>query len=342
MARKKKRSSGLRLVQRPGSPYWQITGTLRGTPIRESTGTADLVQAEKLRRAREDEIIDASVHGPRAVATFSRAVNLYIDTDEDRDTRFVKLLNGHFGQTRIADITDETVIEFRKLHYPKASAATTNRQVYTPLIAILNVACDAKLCDKPSFKRPEIKHKVVDPADDVWIAEFMSKVPCLRLRTLVLLMTTTGCRVAEACRVRWENIDLARRTVLLEKTKSGTPRRLVIGENLVEALQTLQKQELPRNARVFGFGNRWSVNTALKRACKKAGIKFYSSHKLGRHAFAARLLAKGETLAVVAKAGGWSEKSLALVARVYGHLEQSAVDETVRDAADGLTVGKPV
>jgi integrase len=153
-------------------------------------------------------------------------------------------------------------------------------------------------------------------------------------------MTTTGCRVAEACRLTWRDVDFDRGTALLTRTKSGNPRRLVLGTNVVEALVVLQKQKVGQpGQRCFGFSTRFSVNTALKRACAKAGLKFYSSHKLGRHACAARLLARGHTLGETAKAMGWSDKSIALVHRVYGHLEQSKLDDAVRDAAEGLKVG---
>ncbi|MBY0562213.1 tyrosine-type recombinase/integrase, partial [Hyphomicrobium sp.] len=77
----------------------------------------------------------------------------------------------------------------------------------------------------------------------------------------------------------------------------------------------------------FGYAARWSVNQAIERVCQSAKLKYYSSHKLGRHAFAARLLESGGTLKEVQEAGGWA--SIQIVADTYGHLEEQAVYQAV-------------
>lgn len=69
-------------------------------------------------------------------------------------------------------------------------------------------------------------------------------------------------------------------------------------------------------------------------------LPHYPKHKLGRHASAARLLDRGHTLKEVQEAGGWSAKSMALVARVSGHLEQSKIEGAVRAAADDVKMRK--
>ena len=58
-----------------------------------------------------------------------------------------------------------------------------------------------------------------------------------------------------------------------------------------------------------------------------------SPSKIGRHAFAARLLDQGETSKVVMEAGGW--KSAPLFNETYGHLERSHVDQIVAAADAG-------
>ena len=59
-----------------------------------------------------------------------------------------------------------------------------------------------------------------------------------------------------------------------------------------------------------------------------------SSHKIGRHAFAARLLREGHSLRVVQDAGGW--KVARMVTDHYGHLERSQVDAAVSSAGTNL------
>lgn len=60
-----------------------------------------------------------------------------------------------------------------------------------------------------------------------------------------------------------------------------------------------------------------------------------TSHKVGRHAFAKRLLAQGYTLKEVQEAGGWL--SYRMVAEIYDHLEKSAMDAAVRSSDTNLT-----
>jgi hypothetical protein len=63
-------------------------------------------------------------------------------------------------------------------------------------------------------------------------------------------------------------------------------------------------------------------------------IDYYTSHRVGRHAFAARLLAEGKSLRFVMEAGGWA--TIQIVAETYGHLERSYVDDALRETGDCL------
>jgi integrase len=68
-----------------------------------------------------------------------------------------------------------------------------------------------------------------------------------------------------------------------------------------EALARLKGRHGP----LFGFKQRHSLNQAIARACRRAMLPPMSSHKIWRHAFAARLLSQGSTLKNVKEAGGW-------------------------------------
>jgi hypothetical protein len=54
----------LKLVKRTGSSAYWITGTVRGSRIRESTGTDDPKLAEEARAAREAESFRGAIHEP--------------------------------------------------------------------------------------------------------------------------------------------------------------------------------------------------------------------------------------------------------------------------------------
>ncbi len=74
----------LKLKRRPGRPHWYMFGTVRGVSIRESTGVADAKVAEAIRARREWEIIQRSVFGAEATATFVGAAVNYLEAGGER------------------------------------------------------------------------------------------------------------------------------------------------------------------------------------------------------------------------------------------------------------------
>lgn len=58
---------------------------------------------------------------------------------------------------------------------------------------------------------------------------------------------------------------------------------------------------------------------------------YLSTHQVGRHTFAARLLNAGFDIKTVKEAGRW--KKLAIVDETYGHLEQRAAHDAMLSVA---------
>ncbi len=85
---------------------------------------------------------------------------------------------------------------------------------------------------------------------------------------------------------------------------------------------------------VFSYMTVQGVNKALLAASKKAGVPYLSTHQIGRHTFAARMLGAGYAIKMVKEGGRW--KSLKVVDRAYGHLEQRHVHDAMRKVADML------
>lgn len=128
-------------------------------------------------------------------------------------------LNAHFGNWRMADIQQADVVAFCKATYPRCGPHGLDRQVFTPLIAIWRRAAKANLCEMRLFERPEKPdRKPINPPDDAVIAKLIPHCS-LRLAAAVLLMTFTGARVSEACRLTERSIDWARGEATLLRTK---------------------------------------------------------------------------------------------------------------------------
>src|ERR1700681_1944981 len=142
----------LKLTRRHGSPNWYLRGSVRSVAVDESTGVANRKIAETIRAKREWELIQRSIHGTKATATFLEAAVAYMESGGER--RYLQRLIDYFGNQPLAEI-DQTAIErARKVLCPTVSAATANRQIFTPASAILKHAAARGLCEWRQIQRP--------------------------------------------------------------------------------------------------------------------------------------------------------------------------------------------
>jgi site-specific recombinase XerD len=88
---------------------------------------------------------------------------------------------------------------------------------------------------------------------------------------------------------------------------------------------------LPNSGRVWPWTSPQGFRRALQAACGRAGLQYLAPHKVGRHAFAARLLKAGYDIKMVKEAGRW--KKLQVVDDSYGHLEQRAAHQAMLQVA---------
>jgi site-specific recombinase XerD len=74
------------------------------------------------------------------------------------------------------------------------------------------------------------------------IAEFLQSAERQGLRELVLVAITTGLRAGELCRLRWADVDLAGRTLLVRRAKDKSPRVVPLASPAVAALEALHRR----------------------------------------------------------------------------------------------------
>lgn len=321
----------LKLWRRPDAVKgtWRIRGSVGGRRYDESTGTDSRAHAEAILAKRQAEILDALTWGPQRTTTFSEAVELYLSSGGE--ARFLEPLVRAFGPRRMADVSQADVLDFIRSRYARTGTQGINRQVFTPLIAVYRIAHKAGMGPAPAFVRPKIARRpAVRFASDDDVLRLLPACSA-RLAGAILLMSLGGARASEACRLDDADVDWTRGDVILRETKNGAPRVICAGPALMAGLAPLRGTEGP----LFGFASRYSLNQALGRACARAGLEpAFSTHEVGRHAFAARLLREGHTLLDVQKLGGW--KSYRMVAEVYGHLERSSLDSAMRATGANL------
>jgi len=124
-------------------------------------------------------------------------------------------------------------------------------------------------------------------------------------------------RRSEILGICWENVDIDRRSIYLEKTKNGLSRTVPLSPR---ALQVLQSMQRTATGPVFTLAAS-SVTQAFQRAVKRAGMKNIRFHDL-RHEATSRLFERG--LNVIE------------VARITGHVTLSMLDRYTHLDVQGL------
>lgn len=349
----------LKLVKRPKSPNWIMRGTVRGQSIEETTGTADKAAAEAIRVRRENELLTESIYGKKATVTFATAALDYLEHG-DGERRFLQKLVDHFGTTLLREIEQHAIDVAAKKLYPNAGPATRNRQVYTPMAAILRHAASKGWCAMPTLERPK------QPKGKVrWLkseeADKLIDACATHLRPIVIFMLYTGARAGEAVWLNWSNVDLGKKQVTFPKTKNGEPRSVPLHPRVLGELRQSHRRsgpvfvthkgiayERPDAAKDDDTSAGTRIGGAFKSACKRAGLGWTIPGKgknakpifktdvtphVCRHTWATWHYQANRDFTKLQELGGW--KTLAMVLR-YAHTNV----ETHAQSIDALPWGK--
>jgi integrase len=318
----------LRLFKRKGSGNWYIRGAVRGFSVYESTGTVEKSAAEAIRIRREKELLDQSVFGRKAAATFIEAAVSYMEAGGER--RFVGPLIDHFGATPLSTIDQIAIDRAAAVIYPKATNATRVRQCYVPMSAILKHAavrglCDHRVIDRPSLPKGRVRWITLEEADRLITA-------CSdHLRPLVIFLLYTGARLSEALYLDWRQVDLERNEAQFLETKNGQARGVPLHPRVRAALEALRHREghvfrrpdgKPYARKKDGGGQ---IKNAFKGACRRAGIANYRPHDC-RHTFATWFYMATRDLVALMELGGWNSERMVLR---YTHINVSHRADTI-------------
>jgi integrase len=295
------------------SPYYYVHGTVAGRRVRQSTGCTDKSQAEAYCRELEAQLLSELDLGGSGPVTFADAVAAYVNAGGE--PKYLERLLDYFGAKPMREIGQVEADAAAAALYPDAKASTINRQCIGPIIRLhrLTVRAEMPGAQLRLIKMRREEKPIITPATDKHLERLW---PFLRpsIQALISLMTFTGLRTGEALKVT--EADCRDGFVHVGKTKNGEPAMVPIPEGW----------EFPAGG--WGVSTTQGVGKILRKAHTKAGLPYRDGHELGRHAFAARMLADGATLKEVQEGGRW--KKLTVVSERYGHLEKAKVHDHMR------------
>jgi integrase len=132
------------------------------------------------------------------------------------------------------------------------------------------------------------------------------------IKPIAILALETGMRRSEIASIKWQHINLVKRTLLIPITKNGEAREVPLSPVAISLLKSLQNGT---EAKVFNI-TAHAITIAFGRACKRANLSNLHYHDL-RHEAISRFFEKGLSLAEVATISG--HKTWTMLRR-YTHL----------------------
>ena len=143
-----------------------------------------------------------------------------------------------------------------------------------------------------------------------------------KIRTVVVLLMTTGMRITECMSLKKDSVDLERLELRIVG-KGGRPRVVPLLKGTAEMLAAYIEAypgdspfAFPGKTRA-GFAEIYNIQKTLKRACLRAKVRPFTPHQL-RHLYATHALRNGAKLEVVSRILGHA--SVGITGDLYRHV----------------------
>jgi integrase len=285
------------------TPYWSVKGTYLGKYIDRSTKAGKRAVAQKMLHKWEREI-ERGEYADKNELTFAGAAAAYMKAGGER--KYLRKLLEHFGDKPISQIDQAEIDGAAVQLYPKATAATRNRSVYTPASAVLRRAGVVLGLRRPMGSGGLRGTTWLWPEQAEAIFEEAGKID-QEFAALLITLCYTGMRLSEALNLTWDNVRLADGYAYLADTKNGEPRAVFIPPVVVAALANLRSAR----AAIFKFRKGGHLYSLLRVTAFKAGIELpsRSAFHIFRHTYATwmRRYAGADSKTLIAT-GAWKDR----------------------------------
>ena len=189
-------------------------------------------------------MFERDIFGAKAVATFAEGVNLYLD--KGKDGRFLLKLVNEIGHMRLHDIDHTTILNLSKKLYPDAKPATINRQLITPIGAVIRASHKVGLCDLKVFEKLSVgkgRLRWLQPYEAEKLLEATQGMG--HLQHIIYNLLGSGMRTGEALSLTPKDIHLDSGEAFLPYTKNGHARMVEYPRKTIAALSTLNTLDYP-------------------------------------------------------------------------------------------------
>ena len=312
-------------TSRDGAVSYRVQIRLKGVP--PQTGTFDrLTDARKWAASTESAIREGRFFKTSAARrhTLADAIKRYRETHTiDRNkNRYLNWWQERLGDYALADVTADKITEYRdalaggtyKRPGQKSTSARTpatcNRYL-AALSVLLNTAVrewewlENNPCrNVKKLAEPPGRVRFLSDAERDRLLKACQESPAPYLHLVVVLALSTGARYMEILGLQWQQVDMKRGTVHLEKTKNRERRTLPLRGKALELMREHSRVRRMDSQLVFPSPNNPAepvdARSAFETALVRASITDFRFHDL-RHSAASYLAMNNASLAEIAE-----------------------------------------
>jgi len=312
---------------------YYIRFKFQGRIIYKSTKQSSRKLALELEAKVKKELWDQVYLGKSPEYYWVDAATLYIK-ETTKKTRFddfaiLEWLLPHFQDLTLRQVDFNKAEEIKRLKLAEGVRASTINKYLQVIQRVLKKAFQKGWINGlPSFEMCSVNN-----ARTRWLtfeeAEKLSSILPSYLADMMNFTLATGLRESNVRLLRWSQIDIKQRTLLIDKDNAKNKRNLMLPLNQ-SAMTILSRQEAV-NEYVFNHRGKplyRCQTTSWKKALKECGISNFRWHDL-RHTWASWHIQNGTPLHELQALGGWSD--IGMVLR-YAHL----ATDNLKSAAERL------
>ena len=187
------------------------------------------------------------------------------------------------------------------------------------------------------IKTPKIEKTLPTVLTKKEVRALFNAAKNFKSRLILKLLYSSGLRVSELTRLKYEDINSDDKTGIVHQGKGKKDRAFILSQEIINDLKTYQKKQNISKGYIFTNSRNKPISTRniqkiIKNYAKKAEInKNVTPHKL-RHSFATHLLQDGTDIRVIQELLGHSNLQ---TTQIYTHISREQIKK-VKNPLDNL------
>lgn len=239
-------------------------------------------------------------------------------------------LLSYYPNITAPEISNEQIKEFL---YEKIKQENISQSAHNQLINAIKFYYEQVLGRPKMFydiERPRTEKKLPLVFSCSEIQRILASCENLKHQCILYVIYSSGLRLGELTNLKIEDIDSDRMLLWVRNSKGKKDRSTLLSQKTLQTLRTYYKKYHPRNYLFEGQnGGKYStrsVQSILKQALKKAGIKKQGSVHTLRHSFATHLLEQGVDLRYIQSLLGHASTK---TTEIYTHVSTKVLSNIV-------------